>query len=177
MLRIFATYIGHFLSDSLEIVRTSLDYCNDNINNPRRFLLVLRGFSPFPMPPSTPVVRFCRLFAETGIFLLVRPALDVAVNQPSQLVEADFIADSLHPRTVPKIHLVIVRAVQTYKHIALKQSSVHMEFQTRQILEYDRRELSDTPRHEDFHAGRCYQLFSNGLCDLYHIFFVHHLDF
>ena len=31
LLRIFATYIGHFLSDSLEIVRTSLDYCNEKL--------------------------------------------------------------------------------------------------------------------------------------------------
>lgn len=59
----------------------------------------------------------------------------MAVYQFSQFIEADFVTEALYVCPVPEIYFIIVRAVQTDQHFPLEESSVYMEFQSRQVIE------------------------------------------
>lgn len=71
--------------------------------------------------------------AKLLVFGLVGAALDSAVNDIAQLIEAHFLADTLRGGAVEQIYLVVVRAVKYNHDVSVVEPSVQFDAQCRQV--------------------------------------------
>ena len=74
------------------------------------------------------------LLTEPVVFGFVRPALDMFVNEISQFIETNLVAEALHVPAVSQIDFVIVRSIKGDNDISFVQSSVYHEFECGHIL-------------------------------------------
>ena len=83
--------------------------------------------------------------AELLVFGLVGSALDSAVNDIAQLLEADFLADTLRGGAAEQIYLVVVRAVEYNHDVSGVEPSVQLDAQCRQVPVDGGSKLRDAP--------------------------------
>lgn len=83
--------------------------------------------------------------AKLLVFGLVGAALDSAVNDIAQLIEAHFLADTLRGGAAEQIHLVVIRAVEYNHDVSGMEPSVQFDAQCRQVPVDGGSKLRDAP--------------------------------